>query len=103
MPPGGILVIDDVLLPSVAATITYMAANLKQFERIALTDRFVAYVKVSTWRVGWNFFRPFSTDFTANSGKHHWYIKNHRAILEKIPSTSSGSAAVHSQLTYPTR
>ena len=84
MPVGGVLVIDDTLLPSVAATITYIEANLP-FVRVHATTRYVAYVKWKHDKRGWSYFSPFYANFSGGHGKHHVYVKDLRGIVEHQP------------------
>ena len=84
MPVGGVLVIDDTLLPSVAATITYIEANLP-FVRVHATSRYVAYVKWKGDKRSWSYFSPFYANFSGGHGKHRVYVKDLRGIVEHKP------------------
>ena len=81
---GGILAIDDTLMPSVGATITYIEANLP-FLRVKINNRFVAFVKHRADKRSWNHFSPFYANFTAGFGKHKWFLKNADAITKHKP------------------
>ena len=84
MPAGGILVIDDTLMPSVAATITYIEANLP-YLKVKINERFVAFVKWRPDKRSWAHYAPFYANFTNGYGKHRIFVKNVAVINKQKP------------------
>lgn len=58
MGPGALLVMDDIWLPSVRATMSFAKSNLP-FKQVLLTERFVALLKTGRDSRDWNHYNAF--------------------------------------------
>ena len=71
-------------MPSVAATITYIEANLP-YLRFKISQRFVAFVKWKADKRSWSHFGAFYANFTAGFGKHRNFVRSMPDIVKHRP------------------
>ena len=104
MPAGGILVIDDTLMPSVAATISYIEARVVEsarsppsipsfrgaalqanlpYERITINERFVAFVKHRKDVRAWNHYSPFDASFNRSDGAGRRHVASSLGVAQR--------------------